>query len=181
MSLCTKCSEEERGMRNSWCRPCNRIADRDRYAKSLIVKKACRVCNVEILCKSRKSPICSVCKSAIMRDRYANNTNGFRDKAIANNIPEVRYRQGLKRKYNLTEEQLGAILFLQECKCAICRVEITASENKKGQKSTTLAVDHDHLTGEVRGVLCIKCNTALGGFRDDAALLSRAAQYVSAS
>ena len=39
-------------------------------------------------------------------------------------------------------------------------------------------VDHDHETGEVRGVLCFNCNQALGNARDDAAVLRRLARYL---
>ncbi len=61
------------------------------------------------------------------------------------------------------------ILATQDGGCAIC-----------GEKPTgnRLAVDHDHATGEVRGLLCQHCNTGLGSFRDDAGLITKAIRYL---
>ena len=53
--------------------------------------------------------------------------------------------------------------------CVICGVE------------SSLVVDHDHKTGQVRGMLCNHCNRGLGHFRDDPMLLEFAAQYLYAS
>ncbi|WPH58144.1 endonuclease VII [Streptomyces phage Alone3] len=58
----------------------------------------------------------------------------------------------------------------QEYPCAIC-----------GESDTSkLHIDHDHVSGAVRGVLCQLCNTALGAFRDDPVRLTRAVAYLSA-
>lgn len=56
-------------------------------------------------------------------------------------------------------------------KCGIC-----GSEAKNQAKA--LNVDHCHETGEVRGMLCISCNLALGAFKDDISLLHKAVQYL---
>jgi hypothetical protein len=42
----------------------------------------------------------------------------------------------------------------------------------------TLAVDHDHKTGKVRGLLCHKCNKSIGGLQDSVVLLRKAADYL---
>lgn len=55
--------------------------------------------------------------------------------------------------------------------CAICQRATGASRR--------LSVDHDHKTGEVRGLLCRPCNTMLGHGRDDTRFFLRAVSYLS--
>ena len=71
--------------------------------------------------------------------------------------------------YKITEEEYQKILTFQNGGCAIC--------NKK-PKNARLAVDHDHLTGLVRGLLCWRCNNAVGKFRDKQFLLWAAFCYL---
>lgn len=77
----------------------------------------------------------------------------------------------LRRKYNITLEDYNQLREQQEFSCKICCAH--ESEFKKG-----LAVDHCHITMEVRGLLCGKCNTTLGNMNDDPELLQRAIDYL---
>jgi len=63
----------------------------------------------------------------------------------------------LKRQYNLTDEDFILLLEKQNNKCYIC-----GKENLIDSKR--LHVDHDHTTGKVRGLLCSRCNGALGWY-----------------
>jgi Recombination endonuclease VII len=81
------------------------------------------------------------------------------------------WRSNLKRKYNLTEWRYWEILDNQDGYCAICNTHASWHNEK-------FAVDHDHRTGEVRGLLCRYCNLGLGNFRDDPALLRNALRYL---
>lgn len=82
----------------------------------------------------------------------------------------VRKRR-LMRDFGMTVEDYDKLLAKQGGGCAICKVQI----NVAGKR---LAVDHDHQTGVVRGILCDLCNTALGKFRDDPGLLVKAIAYL---
>lgn len=76
----------------------------------------------------------------------------------------------IRRDYDLTGEEYSALLSLQGGRCAICR-----------QKPVTvrLAVDHDHQTGKVRGLLCSRCNhDLLGAGWDNGDRLRNAAAYL---
>ncbi len=75
------------------------------------------------------------------------------------------------RKYDLSWEAYEALLLAQKFACAICLVTF---------EEATPHVDHDHATGEVRGLLCGKCNTGLGQFDDSVGSLSAAIRYLSA-
>ena len=80
----------------------------------------------------------------------------------------------LKSKYGITHEDYARMLEDQNGLCGICaRTEILSHK--------TLAVDHDHKTGRVRGLLCHMCNRSLGQFGDDLVGLMRVIAYLSTS
>lgn len=77
----------------------------------------------------------------------------------------------LKRLYGITEEQYDELFSRQDGLCAVCQRD--ASEF-----SVRLAVDHNHKTGEVRGLLCNFCNHRVVGRHTDPLLLRRVADYL---
>lgn len=79
----------------------------------------------------------------------------------------------METRYGLTLEQYAEKLADQGGCCAIC-----GSTDSKRSTSQRLPVDHDHETGEVRGILCGGCNLGLGAFEDDIWRLTRAIQYL---
>ena len=78
----------------------------------------------------------------------------------------------LRCRYNLTIDEYLSLLAAQAGRCAICGVTQGSSRGSR------LHLDHDHQTGTVRGLLCIRCNPGLGYFLDDPKLMRRAAAYV---
>lgn len=77
---------------------------------------------------------------------------------------------GRKQRFTrrrMTEDEFDQMLDTQDGGCAICRVE--------GQP---LVIDHDHATGEIRGLLCHACNLGLGKLHDDPVLVERALAYL---
>lgn len=83
----------------------------------------------------------------------------------------------LKRTFNITLEQYNEMLVMQNNVCAICEKEETKVFKKTG-KINDLAVDHCHKTGNIRGLLCWRCNTAIGRFEDSIELLQNAVAYL---
>ena len=76
------------------------------------------------------------------------------------------YQKHYRRKlYNLPPAEYQTLLESQDFKCALChKPESTRSNNGEVR---ALAVDHDHETGQVRGLLCFRCNTKLGILEDE--------------
>jgi hypothetical protein len=72
------------------------------------------------------------------------------------------------RRYGVSVEQYNEMLVKQDGKCAICRREFK-----------TLAVDHCHTTGRVRGLLCNNCNLILGLCYDDVNVLKAGIEYLN--
>jgi Autographiviridae endonuclease VII len=89
------------------------------------------------------------------------------------NLAQLRYRLKLK---GVSLEQYTEALARQKDACGIC-----GSKEVNHSLQTRLVVDHDHVTGRFRGLLCHNCNVSLGLMRDDIAVLERAIAYLQAS
>lgn len=78
----------------------------------------------------------------------------------------------LLRQYGLSLDAYESMVRAQEGRCAICR------QDEPDRRRGRLAVDHDHRTGVVRGLLCTRCNTGLGAFGDDPEMVRTAERYL---
>jgi len=83
----------------------------------------------------------------------------------------------LRRKYGITEADYERMVIEQDGKCAICRTDTPPIHNTSGSPSRW-HIDHDHKTGQVRGLLCFKCNQGLGNFSDNVEALRGAVNYL---
>jgi len=86
-----------------------------------------------------------------------------------------------KRKYGITLEERDALLANQNGLCKICRSDTEFAPVGAGRMNNTdtfAVVDHCHTTNKIRGILCGKCNTGLGAFRDSEDALLNAIQYL---
>ncbi len=82
----------------------------------------------------------------------------------------------LKRSYGITIEEYNEIFGHQGGVCAICnKPEVAVIRGK----TLSLAVDHCHDSGKIRGLLCSKCNQGLGSFKDNPTRLAAAITYLS--
>lgn len=117
------------------------------------LKRACKGCGSTTRALKAPGPRCATCH----RDRKAA-------------LREASWARGIKERYGITPEQYWALYEAQGGTCYIC-------ERATG-KVRKLAVDHDHKTGYVRGLLCKPCNSVLAHLRDDVLAAYRLNMYL---
>lgn len=134
---------------------------------------------------------CSGCEKRLPNDRFYKKGANFSayckpcDRARSQawrrkNKQKLRVTQKkseLKSKYGLTIEAFQSLAMAQGGKCAICRNQLGLD----GAPSRNCCVDHDHATGNVRGILCRMCNIGLGNFKDNEVALAGAISYLRRS
>lgn len=90
--------------------------------------------------------------------------------------PERRRKHKLSSNYGISVERYDQMLAAQGGACAICGVS-----GPEDCRYGVLVIDHDHETGEVRGLLCPTCNSGIGLLGDNLETVQRAVEYLAAS
>jgi hypothetical protein len=148
-----------------------------------MIKKWCPSCNktlfVDLFNKSNRrdgfQTYCRKCHSQMQKEKYQKDPMAKVKRQIRagrrkDRDPLVQRKSELKRLYGITLEDYVNLFSIQNGVCAIC-LEIC-----KTKKS--LSVDHDHVTGKIRGLLCNRCNRAIGMLQDNTDILDRAKKYI---
>ncbi len=125
-------------------------------------------------------PRCRACRKVDSHRFYLAHVEAQKSKSRRYHAakPQIKRAQHLKKLYGLTAKDYDAKLAAQKGVCAIC-----GKENSQIARTGVLCrmhVDHDHNTGQVRGLLCNHCNRGLGAFKDDTQLLQAAIRYLQA-
>ena len=106
--------------------------------------------------------------------RIARQKNGEYQRAWKSNNPEkskeLSRKTHIMRKFGITIAEYDSMLAAQNGVCAIC--EDTCSTGYK------LAVDHNHITGKIRALLCKNCNTAIGLLKENTNTMNKAINYL---
>lgn len=174
---CTKCrlskSEDQfvwrkKGhQRRNICRLCEADRNKARYARPETRQyHRNRAANPTVRARRRRQhkqrmldPIAQERRRQKERSKYADPR--VRDQVLAHR---------LRHQYGIDLVDYRRLLALQNGRCAVCR-RLPTERNR-------ICVDHDHATDEVRGLLCARCNRALGLLRDDPAVLASAIEYL---
>jgi len=124
----------------------------------------------------KHSSKCRACyqlsRRAYQHAYMAKNREYFKQKNKSNYCPNKR-SLALLKEYGLTSKKYDEILDLQGGGCAVC-----GSKNPKTPRQGRFCVDHNHETGEVRGLLCAPCNRGIGLLKDDPEILVSASNYL---
>lgn len=153
-TICSRCNERPRVLR----------AQRSAEFGYACYLSYCRECALEWRkAHHKKHPE----KLRALIDGYEERYPGKRARILRN--------WSLKNKYGITIQQYEELFDAQDGVCAICR-----KPQSDGRKKM-LAVDHDHKTGVVRGLLCSPCNLGLGIVGDDIAGLEAVIVYLKAA
>lgn len=166
--------------KTSYCKPCmtrRNVESKARRARGERIERRRPRRTLHDLAMEKRCPECGEVKPL---DAFAINRTQRRDlgsyclpchnvvvrKNTEKNHGSTRNKH-LKERYGLTHDEVAAMVEAQGGTCAICQVKDAEH------------VDHDHETGEVRGILCFTCNVGLGNFNDDPERLLLAHRYLT--
>jgi hypothetical protein len=183
MQICTKCKiskppsdfyrdKQKLSGLTSHCRACICQYEREKAAgkvRPIKIKPTIKTCSKCGIVKSvsefpKDKGKCKDCKREY-------------DKELHIKYPLRSKRSDLLRIHGITLEQYNEMLKNQNGVCAICKNPEVAINNKNG-RPYSLSVDHCHVTGKNRELLCGNCNNGLGRFYDNSELLLKAVGYL---
>jgi|10_taG_2_1085330.scaffolds.fasta_scaffold00018_71 hypothetical protein len=201
---CPKCKEEKnieegfhfqnkkKNIRMSWCKNCSYKLKLNKYKKkeeSGLLSRISTITAREL--KEHNLKRCPTCKLVKSLEKFctSKNSNGGysshckecskhltkkitpqqRKKYYSRSKEKVR-NYNLIKKYGITLEEYNIMLKKQNNVCAICGCK---------DKKKSLAVDHDHKTKKIRGLLCSRCNPALGFIQESPKLIKELLKYLN--
>lgn len=161
-------------------------------------------CKYGHLCERRLSTLTCVLCAKLMNEKYRSSKKGQvtnkrnrqsshtkaadkkyqktdKAKAYHKSLAKDRFASGitteltLNRSYGITTQQRDDMIEAQSYKCKICHTQFEG----KGRAQFAPCIDHCHITGVVRGILCNRCNVGLGWFKDSTDNLLSAIEYLN--
>lgn len=150
-------------MENLCCEACSEPLDQTHYNGRKL-----RFCKVKTCEDARQKARWQKWRDKLDYQEFRDYTNDLQRSYRARSDYHRDYE--LQKKYGITIQQWLAMLERASYRCECCGAE--------GSDLVRLCCDHDHLTGEVRGVLCTKCNTGIGSLGDSVAGVQLALDYL---
>jgi Recombination endonuclease VII len=153
------------------CRVCNKYAPEVFFTNNSVICKDCNKLPGEKYCTRClvSKPFSDFYWSELRKNyfSYCRECARKRRDALEIEAEKIRLqRHHLKDKYDMTIQEFNTKIQEQDYKCKICK------------RDRPLGVDHNHTTGQVRDLLCKKCNTAIAFLDESQALLEEAIEYL---
>lgn len=155
-------SKRRKDLGLAWCSSCKEDKPHKEFNKSP---------------KRRPFGLCSRCNSCEKKRKSEQSKRKYwslseEDRYIYNR------EKNLKKNFGITLEDYDLMLESQNGMCAICKMSESIKHHSTGDVQP-LVVDHDHKTGEVRGLLCTRCNKGIGLLMHNSQFLKNAIDYLS--
>lgn len=151
-----------------YCYYCRKDKDSDSFTKSSVHMR-----------HGTPKGRCKECTALRNKEYRKNNKEKLKvyERSRRSNPERLEYdrQRYYQRKYGITRDEYNKMREDQAYRCKICG---THESVHKARWCGHLHVDHCHSTGNIRGLLCKPCNTALGGFRDNIRYLETAIKYL---
>lgn len=182
---CTKCKEDlpishfylyKEGHRASWCNGCMRAYQKEKrnLPDPKLTLKVCRSCRLE-------KPISNFYKCCQTKDGYATQCKSCQGAEVQKRNKFTAFRVGtltitwgmLKKKtsiFKLSYEQIRKLFEETRGVCPICQNEFKSPQD--------MVINHNHISSEIRGILCFHCNLVLGHSKESSQTLRAAADYL---
>lgn len=139
----------------------------------MIVKRQCKDCAIEYAVKYAASEDDKLPPMPKRPAPFPGPRCATHDRVERKRVKSVAHERKVQATYGLQPGEYEQLYTLQNGTCALCR--------RATGKSKRLAVDHDHKTGQPRGLLCGPCNQLLGHGRDDPDFFQRIIEYLKLS
>ena len=168
MKICIKCMQEY---------PAENFAKHSTSGKP---RRVCKTCRAKQSSAWKKTPKGKASVKAHAKRVYDKDPDAARARSRAWNHAnsDSRINTHLKRTFGITLVNFIAMRKAQKDCCAVCKKPETVVDRRSG-KPRRLHVDHNHKTGEVRGLLCTRCNMAVGYVADDPKRAIAVADYLT--
>lgn len=134
--------------------------------------RLCKECAINP-CRAINKTLCTACDTTKSREGYharKGTTSGYNQSVSS-------YKANLKRKWGMSISDFDLLYDKTGGICPICSAYMHKPPSKE-HRATTACVDHCHITGKIRGVICRTCNLGLGYFKDDPESLKLASAYL---
>jgi len=125
--------------------------------------------------KDGKQARCKICHKKITETYRKDNPKIYRKASLKNwhSLSSEKRQERWIKRYGINANDYKQLLEKQNGVCKICKKSCVSRQ--------FLSVDHCHKTGKVRGLLCVKCNTALGMLNDNVEYFTAAIMYLKSS